>query len=300
MEYYFFSRYPRQFKHELTENEFSSYKKCLETLYKIYQFEELYDQVVQSYTDYKTHLYNACIQFSGMDQMPKHIGYEWKLKANRLLLTTLNLSKLYLDKCYQHDTNTSFIGKLTDQSENHLNFINLRKTLFDTNDGYAVGDELRNYVQHKAMLIEVFTYGFHRKTIVLYSCVDQSKLLEFIISRGPSKSKLDRLKAVIDTNCYKDKGLDLHRILDQFITAVGELHRLNRSSYRDLMYESNKCLENNLLSKFPECQDKAIYAGSERVSINNRSLLETIEYIIEKNAHPINHGVFDTSTYPPK
>ncbi|GIU19283.1 hypothetical protein TUM4644_06840 [Shewanella colwelliana] len=300
MEYYFFSSYPTQVKQELSEQEFSNYKNCIETLNKIYQFEELYDQVVQSYTDYKTHLYNACIQFSGMGLMPKHIGYEWKLKANRLLLTTLNLSKLYLDKCYQHKTDTSFIGKLSNQDEKHQNFKALRKKLFETNDGYAVGDELRNYVQHHAMLIDVFTYGFHQKTIILYSCVDQTRLLIFIMGRDPSKIKLERLQAVIDANCYKDKGLDLHRILDQFISGVGELHGLNRSSYRDLIYEANDSLERNLLSQFPDCLDKTIYARDEIVPLNNRSLLETIEYILEKNAHPINHCVFDTSTYPPK
>ncbi len=299
MDYYFFSSYPTQIREELSEEEFSDYKHCLETLYKIYQFEELYDQVVQSYTDYKTHLYNACVQFSGMGLMPKHMGYEWKLRANRLLLTTLNLSKLYLDKCYQYKTDTSFIGKLTNRDENHLDFKALRQKLFETNDGYAVGDELRNYVQHKAMLMEVFTYGFHQKTIVLYSCVDQTKLLTFIKGRKPSEAKLDRLQAVIEANCYKDKGLDLHRILDQFITGVGELHRLNRSSYRDLIYKANDRVERNLLSRFPDCQDKAIYAGNERVHLNNRALVETIEYIVEKNAHPINHCIFDTSTYPP-
>ncbi|CAH6933480.1 conserved hypothetical protein [Vibrio chagasii] len=300
MEYYFFSAYPNQIKHELSEQEFIRYKQGLETLQKIYLFEELHDQVIQSYTDYKTHLYHACIQFSGMGLIPKHIAYEWRLKANRLLLTTLNLSKLYLDKCYQHKANTSFVSKLTGQDKNHEEFKVFRNKLFETNDGYAVGDELRNYVQHQAMLMDVFTYGFHKKTIILYSCVDQTKLLEFIESRAPSKAKLKRLRAVIEANSYKDKGLDLHRILDQFITGVGELHRLNRSTYRDLVYESNRCLEQNLLSLFPESQDKAIYEGNKRVPINHTRLIETIEYIIEKNSHTIDHSAFDASTYPPQ
>ncbi|MCC4781370.1 hypothetical protein CSB62_09815 [Vibrio splendidus] len=299
MEHYFFSAYPNQIKHKISEQEFLTYKQCVETLYKIYQFEELHDQVVQSYTDYKTHLYHACIQFSGMGIIPKQMGYEWRLKANRLLLTTLNLSKLYLDKCYQHKADTSFVGKLTGQDKNHEIFKIFRKKLFESNDGYAVGDELRNYVQHQAMLIDVFTYGFHQKTIILYSCVDQTKLLTFIKSRGPSKTKLERLQAVIEANCYKDKGLDLHRILDQFVTGVGELHRLNRSTYRDLVYESSNCLERNLLSQFPESQDKAIYEGNKRVLLNHKYLVEIIEYIMEKNSHTIDHSAFDASTYPP-
>ncbi|MDO6687600.1 MULTISPECIES: hypothetical protein [unclassified Agarivorans] len=297
-EYLFVSEYPisEESTFPLSFAKFTKYKTSISNLNKIYLFEEMYDQIVQSYVDYKTYNYQSCIQFSSQADLSKNQGYEYKLKLNRILSTTLNLCKFYLDKSYSQET--SFVFKLTGEQSDQSKVAKFRNSLFQRNDGYAIGDDLRNYAQHHSKLIESFTYGFHKKTIVLYSCMNKTKLIDFIKDRKPAKATKERLLSVVEANCYKDKGFDIQRILDQFMNGVGEIHKFNRSLYTPLITEYVSNLE-EAHSISPESQLFCLLENGKRIPLNYLRLKETIDHIINKNLFPLNHELLDTSTYPP-
>ncbi|MCE9677652.1 hypothetical protein LZP69_00405 [Shewanella sp. AS1] len=295
-DYSFVSRTPIYKVHKLNREEFNDYKKCLTNLIQISKFEELYDQIVQSHLEYKTFLYESLIKFSSMNGLLENQSYDYKLKANRLLCSTLNFAKFYLDKSYKEER--SFISKLTGNKQNNRSVKLIRERLFNESDAYAIGESLRNYAQHHSLLIDSFTFGFHEKTLLFYSCLDKNKFTTFIRARGQSKATLDRLLNAVEKNCYQEKGVDLHKVIDEFVYSIGKIHEHNREEYRGIIADSYSKLD-QLVNVFPESKYYELKEGETRIIMNFKRIKRTIDYICQKQAFTIPFHLFETTTYPP-
>lgn len=95
----------------LSADELSGIKLSKTKLLTALKLEELYDQIVESFLEFKTQLYSNSLSLVNNFRIDYNANHEIRSKLNRQLFNTLNLSKLYLDKSYREYRDKE--GKIT-------------------------------------------------------------------------------------------------------------------------------------------------------------------------------------------
>ncbi len=145
---------------ELNDQEYSELSNAREILSRVFNHEELYDQMIESYVDAKSVMYEMSIRAISDGVMGDYIrNHNYRCKLNRLYFNTLNLSKLYLDRHYHEKNNKSFVKSITGLESSHDEVRQHRQRILNSNTHYALGCALRNYVQHASLPVKTFTSG---------------------------------------------------------------------------------------------------------------------------------------------
>lgn len=287
----------------LTDNEISEIKLSRKKLLSILKFEELYDQIIESYIEFKAQLYSNSISLVNNFRTDKNSSYEIRSKLNRQLFNTLNFSKLYLDKNYYEHKNKnqettsirSFIKKVTDDEILESEMCEFRRDLSKNTPGYVLGCALRNVTQHNTLPIETFTIGIkdHKNE------TNKTILAKFHLPL--SKESLSNLGIRNKILVSFDEIIDLHEIMDEFVDSVSKIHMKNR--------ELTKSAASAAQAKFLVNLEKAkVQYGENDILIEvwendkfsfylDLSWYEVVNYLQSKHAVSTNYQKIIHSTY---
>lgn len=289
-------RFPIRHRVELTDKEYSELSNARKTLSRVLSHEDLYDQVIESYIDAKSVMYEMSIRSVSESIVGDYIkSHACRSKLNRVYFNTLNFSKLYLDRHFHEACNKSFVKSVTKLESSHEEVASHRQKISLENSDYVLGCELRNYVQHASLPVKSFTSGFRSKPennqsfAVFHIPLDKKAL----ISGGVKKRKLSK---------YGDK-IDLHEIMDGYIQAISEMHLKGRELTRDHVEESVEIIKKKIRQIELESPDP--HFGIEVVDTEKGEVLfsldldwfEVFEYLQKKNSRRLNFKRFKHDPY---
>lgn len=276
---------------ELNELEYLELNNAREILSKVFKHEELYDQVIESYVDVKSAMYEMSIRAISNGIMDDFIrNHNCRSKLNRLYFNTLNLSKLYLDRHYHEKNNKSFVKSITGLESSHDEVSQHRQLIMNANTNYSLGCMLRNYVQHASLPVKSFTSGLrfdpkdNQHFAIFHIPLDKQALID----GGVKKCKLSK---------YGDK-IDLHEIMDDYIHAISEMHIKSRSLTNN---EVQKCVE---IITAKRCQIESKYSDlkygidvvdtvkEERLFSLHLEWFNVVKHLQKKNSHLLNFKRF--------
>ncbi|EGR4442457.1 TPA: hypothetical protein PX743_002032 [Vibrio cholerae] len=281
---------------KLNEKEYLELSNARRILFRVLKHEELYDQVIESYVDAKTAMYEMSIRTISDGIIDEDIiSHNYRSKLNRLYFNTLNLSKLYLDKHFHGRHDKSFVKSITGLETFHDEIKCHRQRIANENTDYVLGCELRNYIQHASLPIKSITHGFrtsnsNNKTFAVFHIpLDRNILIE----GGIKKKYLSK---------YSDK-IDLHEIMDNYIYAISEMHLKSRELTSD--YAKNSM--DIITKKRQEIESKynCVQYGIKVVDIDIEETLfylhlewfDLVKYLQEENSYLLNFKLFSHSPY---
>ncbi|ELB2814548.1 hypothetical protein QNE27_001372 [Vibrio alginolyticus] len=275
---------------ELDEKESTSLKHAIEVLRRAIKHEELFDQLMQSYIDVKTTMFEMSIRGLADSRLDDYVqNHETRSKLNRLFFNSLNFSKLYLDKHVFSEEKGSYVKKITSSLELHNRIVEHRKEIQDTSSGYNLGCSLRNYVQHSALPVTNFVTGVSwRDTPEATFHIPLSKEM---LKQGRVSSK--------DLASYGD-SIDLHSVMDEYIYAISNMHMKSRELTSAHIEEAYKLLEDRRKGVHKE-YGKVEY-GINVIDLKSEKPLFSLhldwfkvhDHLREKNSAPVN---FSRYTY---
>ncbi|MCU8258382.1 hypothetical protein M2G94_10355 [Vibrio vulnificus] len=289
-------RIPQTHRIELNDQEYSELSNAREILSRVFNHEELYDQVIESYIDAKSVMYEMSIRSISDGVMGDYIrSHNCRSKLNRLYFNTLNLSKLYLDRHYHERDKKSFVKSITRLESSHDEVRQHRQQISNDNANYVLGCDLRNYVQHASLPVKTFTSG------VRFDPKDNQNFAVFHIP-------LDR-KALIDGGIKKNKlskygdNIDLHEIMDGYIYAISEMHIKSRNLTSNYVEKSIEIITTK------RCQIELEYSGlqygidvvdtekEERLFSLHLEWFDVVKHLQEKNSYLLNFKNFTHIPY---
>jgi hypothetical protein len=212
-------------KIKLTKKEYDDLVSARQILTRILSHEELYDQVIESFIEAKSVMYEFSLRSLSDNINGDYINYHnYRSRLNRLYFNTLNLSKLYLDKHYFENKNnvTCYVNRVTGDSEENIKIIKTqREEYYNSDRNYRLGCSLRNYVQHDSLPVNATTRG------VRHDSISDKSFAVFHIPLDKQKLKRGGVKANV-LRMFEDK-IDLHEVMDGYIHALSAMHMTSRS-----------------------------------------------------------------------
>lgn len=286
-------------QHPLSDPDAQSLKNAKRKLDRILDQECLLDHVNESLMAFKTSLYSQNLRSllgSTSQIFDRNYQHEVRSGLNRHAFNILNFGKLYLDKHCYAGKKESFVKNVTDCTSSHQKVLDLYEAQYDSNHGYVLGCELRNYVQHSTLPINKVSMGV---------CSNESgKVAKFTVPIDISSLEDSSIKKGILMR-FKGGELDLHSILDEYVQAINKFHHLNREL-------TSKVMEENLavFSSISEMVENTYppndgivslhvnkSRGHDRLFSLNLEWFETTEYLMKKNHGNLNFGDFEFSQY---
>jgi hypothetical protein len=289
---------------ELSEHEYSKLSDAKKVLKRVLKHEELYDQVIESYVDAKSAMYEMSIRaISQSDDFNYVKNHYYRSKLNRLYFNTLNLSKLYLDKHYfEHKDRggeitsiTCFAEKITNSIDDLDEIKRHRTEMLETNFAYALGCELRNFVQHSSLPVNTFTTGVRyspqdkQTSAVFHVTLDRKELIN-------GRVRKNRLTA------YGDK-IDLHEVMDGYISAISKMHLKSRSLVEKHVAESEELIDSkrreieSSIGNFHYGIEVVDADSDERLFSLHLDWFDVVEHLKKKNSHALNFERFTHKPY---
>lgn len=268
---------------EISDEIYGKLDGCKKILLKVLKAEEIYDQIVESYWDYKSKLnYWNMRSISGRN-LDYSLNHEIRSSLNRLAFNVLNLGKLYLDLHYYEEKKNFFAYDITKDDGAKLAVTEHRKKIFSENIHYRIGCKLRSYSQHSSLPVNNFTTGIRNvenTTFASFKIIYEYR--DLIGAKVP--------KGILNT---EDK-FDLTEILDGYVFAIAQMHALNRnliSKATDQAKTTIRTISNSYYDKssFSECSGRihpengdAYYADLEWFSV--------VDYLHKKHMFTINYS----------
>ncbi|WP_154181076.1 hypothetical protein [Vibrio furnissii] len=284
---------------ELNDKEYSELSNARAVLKRIFSHEELYDQVIESYVDAKSAMYEMSIRTvaNGITLMDDYIGtHNQRSKLNRLYFNTLNLSKLYLDRYFHEKKKKSFVKSVTGSEELHEAVRQHRQSIWNDNPSYVLGCCLRNYVQHSSLPVKAMTTGFRAKeqaskaSAVFHIHLNRQALIDSDIS--PSK-----------LSTFGDK-IDLHEVMDGYVLAISEMHMKSRQLTKDSVEKSIGVLTTKLQQIELEYRDRGLQFGINVVDTANEERFplnldwfDIVKHLQDKNSRAVNFQRYTHAPY---
>ncbi|MDK9770474.1 hypothetical protein [Vibrio sp. B181a] len=287
---------------DLKEEEFYELKIARERLVKVLNHEELYDQVIESYVDAKSAMYEMSIRSLADGINNDYIkGHNKRSKLNRLFFNTLNLSKLYLDRHYRENKGkdhkiksvSCFVHGVTNKDTDLDEVASQRSAILELNKDYALGCELRNFVQHASLPVKNFVSGVNydpetRNSLAVFHVpLDKQVLIE----GGVKKKKLEG---------YCDQ-IDLHKVMDGYINAISEMHMRSRALVATCVEESESLIHQK--RKEIESNFEGLQYGVDIVDHEKRLFslhlewFEVVKHLMKKNSHTLDFKRFSHKPY---
>lgn len=292
---------------ELIEHEYLALSNARKILSKVLNHEELYDQIIESYIDAKSVMYEMSIRSISagtvLDYVKNHI---YRSKLNRLYFNTLNLSKLYLDRHYREykDRNgsikkvTCFAESITKSQLDIEKIEKHRSDLYGKNPDYVLGCELRNFVQHSSLPVKTFTSG------VRYSPTEDQA---FAIFHIPLDKQM-LLDGGVKKTCLSeyDEKIDLHNVMDGYIQAISEMHLKSRELVEECVSQCELLIDQKrreIEAEYKNCEygiDVVDLDKEKRLFSLNLEWFSVAKYLKEKNSHTLNYGRYLHKPYQKK
>jgi len=277
----------------LTNKELNELKTSRKQLIDILKLEELYDQIIESFLEFKSKLYSNSLSLVNSSRKNYIANHEIRSKLNRQLFNTLNLSKLYLDKHFHEKDNNYFVKDITNDGALHNEVREQRTKIYNENSDYRLGYKLRNLTQHSALLIQTYTVGkgcFHNsKSKSIQARFHLPLAKENLIESGINKNLLT----------YFGDNVDLHEVMDGYIYAISQMHMKNRKLTKPTIDSA----ENIFLSKVRKI--KRLDGENEIEVIENNEIIfyldlewyQVVHYLQQKHDGEINYGHIKHNTY---
>lgn len=286
---------PRLKTVRLEESELDDLKSARSKLLAILSLEDLYDQIIESFLEFKTQLYSNSLSLISNFRRDYNEHHEVRSKLNRQLFNTLNLSKIYLDKNHHERNKNYFVKDITDNLGLHEEHIVLRNKIYSENSSYRLGCELRNLAQHSTLPIHTYTVG----TEHLQNEKNKSIKAKFHLPLA----KQSLIKCGIKKNILTSFGeiVDLHEVIDGYIYAISQMHMQNRK----LTEPTITGAVNTFLSKTKEIETIygknnygiGVFDNDERIFHLELEWYEVVKYLQHKHAVAVNYGNVEHTTY---
>lgn len=228
--------YPPQVKElKISKEEEASYFSSREILVSALENEIIYDQIVESYFEYKNKVNYWNLRSLSAPFGDYILNHEIRSSLNRLSFNLLNLGKLYLDNHFNGVKGSCYAFDITNNQDDKDLVVSHRSEIYDSNLNYVIACELRGHSQHSALPVKSFTTGLKYNPDTFDSSSSFSIFYEYD----------DLMYALKDKNQIKrriSKGtrLDLTAILDEYFYAISEFHKLNRSLTKDVIKSAYK------------------------------------------------------------
>ena len=267
-------------KYIIAPNQIEALKTAKYKLSQYLDMEIIYDLVLQEFQEFhsKVNYWKASRPSIRNDYILNH---DIRNSLNRLAFNLLNLSKLYLDHHYNEKKGNFFSYNLT-LNEDHISQVKShREHIYKTNLEYVVACKLRNKAQHNSLPVSTFTTG------VSYNPLTNVSSATFKIYY--SYNDLIGLKVPREM-FTTDTKLDLTCIMNNYVTAISEMHSLNRKLTETVVNDSIQIINST-------CEEKASLANycnyiSELNLESGESIhlgldwFDVAKYLISKNQHP--------------
>ncbi|MCS6174766.1 hypothetical protein [Shewanella baltica] len=284
-------------KAKLSDCEYLELSNAREILSKILDHEELYDQVIESYVEAKSTMYEMSVRAISDSVKYDYIkNHSNRSKLNRLYFNVLNFSKLYLDRHFHDGDKKSFVKSITASESSHDEVKKHRQDISKNNPDYIFGCKLRNYVQHASLPVKTFTTG------VRWSPEDNQSVAIFHVPLAKKK--------LIDSGIFSQQMLlkygekiDLHQIMDGYIYAISEMHLKSRQLIKNYMEKSLEVI--NLKRRQIELEhssslcDINVVDTEQGVSLFSLHVewFSVVEHLQKKNLHSLNFKRFTHIPY---
>jgi hypothetical protein len=279
----------------LKENELGELKRARSKLLALLNLEDLYDQMIESFLEFKTQLYSNNLSLINNFRRDYNEHHEVRSKLNRQLFNTLNLSKIYLDKIHHEGKNKCFVKDITNDIALHKECIELRNKIYDENPSYRLGCGLRNLAQHSTLPIRTYTVGTehiqdeNNKSIQAKFHLPLAK--ENLINSGVKKNIVTSFGEVID----------LHEVMDGYIFAISQMHM----QVRKVTEPTITGAVNIISSKTKETEaiygksnyGIAVFENNQRIFYLELEWYEVVNYLQQKHAVAIDYRNIEHTTY---
>jgi hypothetical protein len=279
----------------LEVSELNELKSARSKLLAILSLEDLYDQIIESFLEFKTQLYSNSLSLINNFRRDYNEHHEVRSKLNRQLFNTLNLSKIYLDKNFHERKKNYFVKNITEDLALHEECIVLRNKIYDENSNYRLGCGLRNLAQHSTLPIHTYSVGTEHLQ------EDKNKSIRAQFHLPLAKENL--IKSGIKKNILTSFGeiVDLHEVMDGYIYAISQMHMQNRK----LTESTITGAVNTFLSKTKEIETVygkdnfgiGVFDNDERLFHLELEWYEVVKYLKHKHAVAVNYGNVEHTTY---
>ncbi|WP_318419191.1 hypothetical protein [Photobacterium leiognathi] len=286
----------------LEDNEFNELDRARNILFRVLNHEELYDNLIESYVDAKSAMYELSIRSVSDYSSNYNKSHYNRNKLNRLYFNTLNLSKLYLDKHYREikkENGTKkvkcFSFSITKTQDTLDSVQQQRRLISNSNQDYMLGCQLRNFVQHSSLPVTNYVSGvrFSNKSEQAFAVFHIPLDKERLIQGGIKKNML------VD---YPNE-IDLHKIMDGYIKAISEIYVENNRLIKDVVDSCVGII--NSKKKFIEDNFSKLNYGIDVVDVDKEKRLfslslewfSVVEYLQQKNLHTLNFENFKHNPY---
>ncbi len=209
---------------EITEKEYSDYKKAINILSNALAIEEKYEIVVTNYLDFEKQIFDATSSYMIRDHLDYSDFFEVRLGLNIRLVNLLTAVRLYVDQLNQNVRDCV----PSDPSAKDLVKSMLSKE-YDGNREYRFMEALRNYVQHRGLPIHWTQQSLRRTSL------ETDGFLEYSMELASQRSYLEEdsrfKKEVLEE---LEERMDLKLTTRCYVESISYVHE----SVRSLIYES--------------------------------------------------------------
>lgn len=268
---------------EVSQSCIDGAKLSKQILIKTLDMEVLFDQVVETYWDYKNKANYWHTRAFFREDDDYSFNHEIRSSLNRLAFNLLNLSKLYLDLHFSKSKGC-FASDITSDQDSSRLVKEHREQVYSENLGYLVGCLLRNYCQHSKLPVRDFTVGM--KT----SYPEKKKLIHFSVSYDESFFiKIE----VPKTKLAEASKLGLTEILDGFVYGFAQMHDLNRQLTRNKIEQARFFFRNLLREYFPT---EDLNVATCEIAIGDLTILPDLkwfsvyDYLQAKHPYAVNYA----------
>ncbi|MFH0267192.1 hypothetical protein [Vibrio rumoiensis] len=279
---------------EISDAKYTELKNARQVLVKIFDAENLFDQLIESYLDAKTAMYESSIRLLADCSDHDYVkSYLYRSKLNRLFFNALNFSKLYLDKSFFSKNNTSLVKRLTKSDKLH-ELVSKYREVVSTKE-YELGCQLRNYVQHDSLPVDSYTTGVRH---------DLESEVSFSVFHIPLNMKKLRKSSTIKNRLLGEfsESIDFHEVMDGYILALSKMHYYNRELLNETEKKAIQIINQNL-SAFNE--KLGVGSGHQIIDKKTREIefsigiewFDVVNHLKSKNRRPIDFKRFTHSPY---
>jgi hypothetical protein len=213
---------------EITGDRFRELKEAQQNISILLGIEEKFEMVIDNYLEYERDLLGLALAHMASHEVTWESFRDAGALINRRLANALTASRLYIDQA-KHDLsrayegNTPLIAEITDAFSQQ----------YDRLQGYRVMEELRNFLQHRALPLTDLVYGRTWEDRPNGKLLHYSASAQLRIETLQGDKKIKR-RVIEEFERAKSETQDLTLLLRQYIEGLscahGDVRRVTNGS----------------------------------------------------------------------
>jgi hypothetical protein len=199
---------------KITELDYLNVYKSNELIKSYYNFEQIFDNVVENYYEFEVELLSSSARFI----IEGNTDFDWFLFhfsiVVRRLLNVMSTARGYLDQ------SSSLIKGMLEDPELFQDYDDFKHCLYDEHLGYRVMEALRNYSQHSNLPLKSTSFTTKHSKLSNTSRVTLKPYIKpknFLNDDKFKASVREELISIGDT-------VDIKPLLREYIACLGKLH----------------------------------------------------------------------------